>query len=342
MPSALYSLPKKEFPKFFAFLLKNFTVIAPVEREGASFFDEVRSPDEVFFPHSNTEYSPKNYFFPHQEDLLEYCAKDAKKAAARIPRVKKTVLFGIRPCDFHAIRVNDLVMSSGGARDPYYFARRENTLLAVIACSKPGPHCFCDSMGYGEIRESDGFDLLLFKKNAGGEDFFVQPGSPAGKKIVELARLKKTRERARPRKIVCRKRVLKRALAALDKQFEKKFGAREWASVAETCLCCGACTAVCPTCNCFDVSDEFDGARIVRRRKETSCFFPSFTRIAGGRYLRSSRAARLKQFAFHKMVYFPREFGCMMCVGCGRCFTTCLKKIDVFEVTNKIGGGNGK
>jgi len=26
-----------------------------------------------------------------------------------------------------------------------------------------------------------------------------------------------------------------------------------WNSVAETCLSCGACTFLCPTCHCFDL-----------------------------------------------------------------------------------------
>ncbi len=36
---------------------------------------------------------------------------------------------------------------------------------------------------------------------------------------------------------------------------EEFFGAPEWKELSQSCLGCGTCTFVCPTCQCYDIKD---------------------------------------------------------------------------------------
>ena len=45
---------------------------------------------------------------------------------------------------------------------------------------------------------------------------------------------------------------------------EVLFNRPEWKSLSESCLGCGTCTFVCPTCQCYDVQ-EFNTGKTVRR-----------------------------------------------------------------------------
>lgn len=45
---------------------------------------------------------------------------------------------------------------------------------------------------------------------------------------------------------------------------EALFNRPEWKSLSESCLGCGTCTFVCPTCQCYDVQ-EFNTGKTVRR-----------------------------------------------------------------------------
>lgn len=345
----LFELREEKLADFFNLLAGERVVIAPVKRFNSVFFAEVKSFDEVFFPRVNTLYSPKTFFYLAREDLLEYeenAAGGAPALRAIEPKARKAVLFGVRPCDFHALRVNDANFSSFGVRDPYYFKRRENTLTAVFACSEAGPNCFCDSFGFDSVREGDGFDFFFFKASAdspaSSPRYFIASDSAEGRGILGEALEKnivvKAAQQAAPKKISCQRKLSAAAVARMNEFFDDA----EWKKLAATCLSCGACTAVCPTCNCFDVHDEFRDGKIVRVRSQLSCFFPFFTRVAGGHSLRQSREGRLKQFAYHKLDYFDKQAGTPMCVGCGRCFATCLKKINVFDLVNKLGGKSSK
>ena len=44
------------------------------------------------------------------------------------------------------------------------------------------------------------------------------------------------------------------------------FGSSKWSELSESCLGCGTCTFVCPTCQCYDVQDFNNGTEIKRFR----------------------------------------------------------------------------
>ncbi len=82
-----------------------------------------------------------------------------------------------------------------------------------------------------------------------------------------------------------------------------------WEEVADRCLACGNCTAVCPTCFCTDVEDTTDLSGTVR----------------------SSGTSRYRQWMTHKLSTWVDQFDSSGCVGCGRCITWCPVAIDITE-----------
>ena len=66
------------------------------------------------------------------------------------------------------------------------------------------------------------------------------------------------------------------------------------------------------------------------------CMLLRFSRVAGGNVFREQRKERVKQFFYHKLVYGKENEGMHHCVGCGRCITECMAKIDITKETARV------
>jgi formate hydrogenlyase subunit 6/NADH:ubiquinone oxidoreductase subunit I len=94
---------------------------------------------------------------------------------------------------------------------------------------------------------------------------------------------------------------------------------------------------VCPTCFCTTITDgsSLTGETAERWRFWDSCFSQQFSYIHGGS-VRSSVAARYRQWLTHKLASWHDQFGSSGCVGCGRCITWCPAGIDITEEVRMI------
>ena len=88
---------------------------------------------------------------------------------------------------------------------------------------------------------------------------------------------------------------------------------------------------VCPTCYCYDVSDDVElGSRAGKRtRSWDSCLFAAMRWWPAARTSAAPRASRIKFRFYHKQRGFVAEYGRPSCVGCGRCVSACPVGIDV-------------
>jgi len=130
-------------------------------------------------------------------------------------------------------------------------------------------------------------------------------------------------------------------LGSIKSRLDKGFESDTWDELAIPCVNCGVCTFVCPTCHCFDVTDEEHKGKGARLRTWDSCQFALFTRHSSGHNPRPTGKDRLRQRTLHKFRYFPETHKQMLCVGCGRCIVECPAGIDLREtltaLANRIG-----
>ena len=107
-----------------------------------------------------------------------------------------------------------------------------------------------------------------------------------------------------------------------------------WEELGGRCLSCTACSAVCPTCFCFDIQDTFDPSGEAGRRERVwdACTAPQFAQVAGGHNFRGDGRNRVRHRMYHKLNGFLANHDRMLCVGCGRCVKACKANINPIEV----------
>ncbi len=355
---------KKNLPLLYESLKNKNRVFSVAEKEKGKYVfaetDTFSDPLEAYTP---TLLPPKKYLLPQQETL--FCFRmGASPSVEEEMDIKPQIIFGVRPCDIHAILLLDKTFSSENVENRY-LERRRQTVIVGIDCLRPcDTYSFCETVGTLDVKE--GFDILLTdiqsvipseaKESPVDEKFFITIGTEKGEEIlsslippftkggtggiirdasnIEIELFNKTRD-------------------ARKKAFEYRFktevanlplvlaGANEditWKELDEICLGCGSCNIVCPTCYCFDVFDNVDlnlnGGE--RCRQWDACTLKDFAVVATGENFRKSRANRLRHRFNRKFNYLMTKYGQPNCVGCGRCSRVCLVKIDTVDVVNRL------
>lgn len=249
------------------------------------------------------------------------------------------VFFGAHACDVHALRILDMLHLSD-FHDGYYRRNREQLTVVGHGCM-PDDKCFCQSMGTSHVDEV--FDLflnplegryLVTVRSARGDDIVrANPG------LFQAASRQDVRDYLE--RVDRRKEAFTLALDVSDLPYvlELKKDDPVWDELGKKCLCCGACSMVCPTCACFNVVDEVpkEGSAC-RVRTWDACLYRDYAVVAGGHNFRSDRADRVRNRYYHKQEAFVREFGMPSCVGCGRCIENCPTGINVVEVFQHVRG----
>ena len=324
----------------FAAVLQQFgEVHAPVARDGGFAFDRLARWSDARLDCQRTILPPKKYLLPPRETMFRY-----SKGKGFVPWSedldRKIVLFGVHACDIYGLNVLDDVFA-GQYPDPYYQTRRRNVVVIGLDCM-PDEHCFCRSMNADTVER--GFDLFLHDL---GDRYLVRVGTALGDDLV-LAAESLFRDRT-PEDVAAYKRRSAAKAAAfcttvemrdVPELFELEYDSPLWEELGRRCVACGSCTAVCPTCYCYDVVDRpaltSDGA--TRERVWDSCLFSSHALVAGGENFRESQADRIKFRFYHKQRGFVVEHGRPSCVGCGRCDVACPAGIRMVEVLERLRG----
>jgi ferredoxin len=336
-------LKKDRLASFLERLLQERIVFAPVRKGEVILIREIDSPSQVVLEYLNAKESPKSVLFPQRETLFRYRAEKGK-AEVVVPqdRERGRVLFGIRPCDARGLLLLDKVFG-GDCRDPYYADKRANTVVVSLGCDHPNPSCFCLSTGGGPC-SAEGSDLLLLDL---GDRYVAEAVSEKGAALFEDQAFEKSdvetlalAEKVKSKSEACMQPVAMKE--NLEVQLERLFNDPVWKDLAETCLGCGICTYLCPTCHCFDLCDEAVGNTGERIRVWDSCQFPLFTQQASGFNPRPTVKERFRQRIMHKFSYLPETQAMPGCVGCGRCVTECPVNLDIREVVTSLSEGNAR
>lgn len=329
--------------------LEEFTIYAPVKKEESWSFEALTKPGEINIHYLNTTESPKKVVFPQREVLFEFNGSPNPKGREKVdlketpPQGKPQVVVGIRPCDARAVRLMDRVFEED-IEDPYYSRRRKTTVLVGLGCdSPPSPNCFCTSVGGLPFARTD-LDVLVTDL---GSDYYVESLTGKGAELMKTAgklfKEPKNGQRDKMEKIQADSaRQIQRKIKKLDtksSRLDKMFDSPFWEEEAAACIRCGICTYLCPSCHCFDITDEvnavspFSGKRV---RNWDNCQFPDFTMHSSGHNPRLGKASRLRRRVLHKFHYFIKTYGDYLCTGCGRCVSKCPVGIDIIDIMNKV------
>lgn len=320
----------------------------PVSQGAAVNFAPYVQGANVDLKQLKTVKSPKDLFFPQSEEMMRFEKKDGKwQIFDTEKKCDPFVLFGVRACDFKAFEVLDNVFLSD-PQDTYYAHRREAAIIVTLACFSPKDSCFCNAFSIDAANPQGDIAayltnscLYLQAKTEKGEALFAAIGSVNGALSeaddIEETALDEKKEQAKAA-------FEKLPFAALDfSAFQgdmmQTFSDEKWEKLAQACLGCGACTFVCPTCQCFDIRDFKAKNGVIRFRCWDSCMYSDFTQMAGGNP-RTTQTQRFRQRFMHKLVYYPKRYGgTYSCVGCGRCVEKCPQHLNIVKVVKEFSKG---
>ncbi len=201
---------------------------------------------------------PKKYFQPVAE------SPGAVHAGARTPTsrwwtTQPFILLGVHPYDLAAIRQMDAVFSADN-EDVHYLTRRRNATIIASDMQNASPNSFASCMGTATAAE--GFDILLTKL---GDTYVVDARTEKGEALMEgsgggargdaatLARREQFWAEAQKKFVGHRLNCSPEELPGL---LADSYEHPIWKERAAQCFSCGSCTMVCPTCYCFNVSDQ--------------------------------------------------------------------------------------
>lgn len=265
---------------------------------------------------------------------------------------QKKIIFGLKPCDTLGIKSFDMVFNEEGKEDAYYSEKRVDTVLVSIGCNTIFPDCFCLSVGgnpfnfdYSDIGLIDLGDCLVVQKNSENEtvkklieefkDFFEEKDfDETGINSINDVISASNSSQHKSLEKMGLKKIDK---AQIEKIMEDNFSKEDvWKEISEKCISCGACTYVCPTCVCFNISDEIKNLTGERYRCWDFCTNYYYTLEASGHNPRSEIFQRYRNKINCKFNYFHKRKKALYCVGCGRCVDVCPVGMDIREILKKV------
>ena len=289
----------------------------------------------------NTVRSAKDFFFPQTENLFDIKMQGKKIEIIDTRKESEDfVIFGVRACDARSFTILDKVFLSDPV-DTYYQNRREHGTIITLACNRPEETCFCSAFGIDA--SNPGGDISAWKV---GEQMYFSANTDRGESLLNS--VSSVLEEGDEKPVEQEKESIKNIISNLplgsldfdsikEQELLELFNSPKWAELSESCLGCGTCTFVCPTCQCCDIREFDTGSEVKRFRCWDSCMYSDFTKMAHGNP-RVSQLERFRQRFMHKLVYFPEnnggEFGC---VGCGRCLSKCPISMNIVKVAKSLG-----
>ena len=339
MTTARY-IEKEALKPWLEGLAKDRCVMVPLKRDGATAFRPLGADGELDLAGLAKE-PPKQAMLPRSETLLKYryvkngeTPRKAKIQLEELLPTGSTLVFGARPCDVRGFTIYDRVYDAGKKRDVYYCTRREHTLIVSLACNEPAPTCFCHRVG-GAPDDETGTDVLATDM---GQGLLLEAVSDKGATFLRESDLAdgadKAGEAAKIRWAVRQSMPEEPSFNEAPEHLRELFDASEfWEKQSAKCLSCGVCSYLCPTCYCFNITDEVQGDKGVRVRTWDNCMSFQFTLEGSGHNPRSVKAQRLRNRIGHKFNYYPElHEHTLACVGCGRCISNCPVSMDVRSI----------
>jgi ferredoxin len=334
----MYQLSQDSFLDGLIELNKNFPIIAPIqsnEKYYLKYFPpESWDKSNWYYADIRTPQPLKSFFYPPAEKVARYPKEEEQKAeyAARI-------IIGVKACDVYALNIIDRVYRDGEYPDPNYVKNRELNFIISSDCLDAADFCSCTLMNCKPYLDKE-FDIniaplngqILFEVGSKKGEEFRQQYFASAKEATKAQIEKRDKNRA----------AIVEKLGQINQEFkyyqshqhtvDRHLHSKEWHDLSKTCVECGICTQICPTCHCFLFYDQPNEDKFDRIKVWDSCFFAGYSRMAGGLTPRLSLADRFKNRFYHKFDSFVTNFEVEACTGCGRCSEGCMGEIDLRKV----------
>ena len=337
----IFKIDKQNWAPGLETLADTYTLIGPVNQGQFHEFKELTKGELPDFNFLNTRVSAKSLVHPQTKAMFTYNLDETREDHHIMKDVNKDypprAVIGIRPCDAKAFLLVKRNFDNPMYRDPYWIKAYESLVLVGLACHNPCSACFCSTAGCGPFHE-EGLDMLLVEA---GDTYLAKTLTEKGESLLKAAKWDTDPQKdTASRGIESRKKAAEEKLTAFiktkklkEKETTELYDAPFWEEVAFSCINCGTCTYVCPTCWCFDIQDENRGKSGIRMRNWDSCMFPLFTLHGSGHNPRGNKVQRVRQRFMHKLKYYVDKYdNGIQCVGCGRCVTLCPVNIDIRKV----------
>jgi sulfhydrogenase subunit beta (sulfur reductase) len=327
-------------------LKEDFKVFIPVKEGDFHNFRLLENDRKPSFDFQNTRLSPKSIIFPQSERMFEYSLDSSQENAHILKEAPKDfspqLIAGIRPCDAFAFQLVRVNFDNPQYQDPLWIQRVESTTLLGFACNEPCTACFCTSVGSGPFSEK-GLDALMVDL---GDRFMLKGITTKGEALLEKMSLGEEADDGTVKRALDLAEAAEKGMSSnvstaqlKEKNVNALFNAPFWEKVSFSCINCGTCTYLCPTCWCFDIQDEVLGKQGDRIRNWDACMFPLFTLHGSGHNPRDKKFQRVRQRFMHKLKYYVDKYdNGVACVGCGRCVQFCPVNIDIREVAELMNG----
>ncbi len=335
------TIDKKNWAKGIEKSRETYRLFGPVKDKNGSFIKDLENNMLPDMSCHDSVMSAKSVLFPQTEKILFATLDEAKEDHHIMKRVpadtRQRAVVGIQPYDAKAIQLVKLNFDTDDYRDPYWCDAYEATTFVGVGINKPGPFDFSTSTGTGPFSET-GLDVLMADLD---NAYLAKVLTDKGEMFMASCGFDTIADEKESQALfdILRKEAEKNISSHIDTDKLKDKTVLElheapfWDDIAFSCINCGTCTFVCPTCWCFDIQDEAKQKSASRFRNWDTCMSPLFTKHATGHNPRDGKTQRVRQRFMHKLKYFSDKYDQgIMCVGCGRCVKSCPVNIDIREV----------
>ncbi|MFZ0280368.1 MAG: 4Fe-4S dicluster domain-containing protein [Bacteroidales bacterium] len=324
------SIKKEEWDKTLERLLLSYSIFATVKNDFGLDY-ELLSPsniNKISYNKPKPATPLKSFFLPVRENVT-----------SKVTPAKQRIILGVPNCDITGLKLLDEIYLDNDFTDPYYRDRRENTILISSDCFGTQKHCHCLTYGIKPYAESDA-DMAVIQQN--GLIILRVITSKGQEFLNQLSLLKPLDYPSVISEIEQEHRTTESLLQDANKNLPdykttgkliKEAGDKIWKKYSATCVSCGACAVICPTCSCFLLIDRPGFEKL---KQMDACQYPGFERVAGGEDALFEISHRLRNRYMCKFVWKPEKFKPLACTGCGRCIEACPGKINKNELITEL------
>lgn len=328
MPSNYYTLSKRQWEKTLTHLIDNYDIYAPVingENQDYELISE-NSAVQIIYNQPKPASPIKTFFLPVKENVVNIESPE-----------KKRVIMGIPSCDLTGVNILDEIYLDKQYVDPAYKKNRDNSILIGTDCHTTQEHCHCTSYGVKPY-PVENHDLVLSLAN---EKIFLQVNSDKGEGFIQSIRKITSLEDPTEneiQEILDKRNEVENSLNARNRDLPNYNETGDlintsedeiWKKYSETCVSCGACATICPTCTCFLLLERPGFEKV---RHLDACQYPGFEKVAAGEDPLRELYKRFRNRYLCKYVWKPEKFNSLACTGCGRCIEACIGNISKNEL----------